>query len=165
MTEEATPTPMPAPSATGSSNAFAAPKPPIGVIATAAISIAAASPSIRSRAALRETRVREHDVDREQGGVGEREGDAERRGREPDVGEDVDAGNRQCECDAVAAITDAQGGEQDHRQELDRGDGAQRQSVDREVEDAVHRKVRNGIALALAVPGVYVLTDARPEEL
>jgi hypothetical protein len=47
---------MPAPSATGSSKAGAALQPPIGVIAIVATSIAAASPSIRFSAVLREMR-------------------------------------------------------------------------------------------------------------
>ena len=46
MTDDDTPTPMPASSATGSANAGAACQPPIGVTATAAISIAAARPSM-----------------------------------------------------------------------------------------------------------------------
>jgi hypothetical protein len=55
-----------------------------------------------------------------------------------DVGEDVDAWDRERERDTVAEGSNTECGEHDHRQELDGGDGAERQPVDREVEAAVH---------------------------
>jgi hypothetical protein len=56
ITDEVTPTPMPAPSATGSSRCGTTAPPPSGVIATAAISMAAPNPSIPRRPVERERR-------------------------------------------------------------------------------------------------------------
>ena len=82
------PTPMPAASATGSSRAGTAAQPASGVTTTAATSIEAARPSMPL--APRDA-VAEHDVEREQPGVGEGERDAERLALEPHVREQVDA--------------------------------------------------------------------------
>jgi hypothetical protein len=56
ITDEVTPTPMPAPTATGSSRCGATAALPSGVIATAAISIAAPNPSMPVNPRARETR-------------------------------------------------------------------------------------------------------------
>ena len=71
--------------------------------------------------------MREHDVEGEQGSVREREGDADRLALELDVGEQVDAGDRERERGGVARRARAERGEADHGQELDRGDRAERQ--------------------------------------
>ena len=80
----------------------------------------------------------EHDVEREEAGVGEREDEAERLAADAHAGQQVDAGHGEHERRPVAPRPRAQGREDDHGQELDRGDRAQRQPVDREVEAAVH---------------------------
>ena len=84
--------------------------------------------------------VPEHDVEREEARVGEREGEAERLAREPHAGEQVDADDGQRERGRVAPRPRAERGQRDDRQELDRGDRAERQPVDREVEAAVHHR-------------------------
>ena len=84
--------------------------------------------------------VREADVEGEQHGVRGGERDAERVVHEVHVGDEVDAGDGEQEGREVGAGADCTGGQRDHRQELDRGDGAQRQPVDREVEAGVHRR-------------------------
>ena len=88
----------------------------------------------------------ENDVQREQGRVGERECDPDRFACESHVGEDVDAGHCERQGETVAAPADADCREQDHGQELDRRDRAERQPVDREVEAAVHRGEDRGEA-------------------
>ena len=80
----------------------------------------------------------EDDVDGEERRVRECEGEPERLGDEEDVGEDVDAGDRNDERESVAGVPRSERGERDHRQELDRGDRPERQPLDREVEAAVH---------------------------
>jgi hypothetical protein len=75
--------------------------------------------------------VAEHDVEREQAGVGERERDPERLAGDPDAREQVDAGDGEHERQSVAAVAGAERGQRDHRQELDRGDGRERQPVAR----------------------------------
>ena len=82
--------------------------------------------------------VAEDDVEREERRVREREGEAERLGDEEHVGEEVDAGDRDDERESVARGPGTEGGERDHRQELDRSDRPERQPLDREVEAAVH---------------------------
>ena len=84
--------------------------------------------------------VAEHDVRGEEHGVRERERDAERLALEPDVGEEVDAADGECERGGVPPRPRAERGERDHRQELDRRDRAERQPVDREVEADVHHR-------------------------
>ena len=83
--------------------------------------------------------VREDDVRREQHRVGEGEGHAQRRARQPHVGEEVNAGDGERQRPRVAGAASAHRRQGDHRQELDRGHGPQRQPVDRHVEAAVHR--------------------------
>ena len=78
----------------------------------------------------------EHDVEGEEHRVRERERDPERLGLELDVREQVDAGDRQQQGGAVPQGPRPEGGERDHRQELDRRDRPERQPVDREVEAA-----------------------------
>ena len=82
--------------------------------------------------------VGEHDVEREQAGVGERQRDPERLALEAHPGEQVDADDGEHQRGGVARRAGAEGGERDHRQELDRRDGAERQPVDGDVEAAVH---------------------------
>ncbi len=84
--------------------------------------------------------VRQHDVRREEPGVEEREQDADRLALEPHVGEQVDAADRGGQREAVPPRPRPERRERDHRQELDRGDRAQREPVDREVEARVHRR-------------------------
>ena len=67
MTDEETPTPMPASSASGWRKALVTCQPPIGVQAV----------DSADSGVLRDA-VCEHDVEREQAGVGERKGEAER---------------------------------------------------------------------------------------
>ena len=93
-------------------------------------------PPIASRLAT----VGEHDVQREERGVGERERQAQRLGDELHVGEQVDARHRERQRRQVARRTRADRGERDDRQELDRGDGAEREPVDRHVEADVHQR-------------------------
>ena len=57
---------------------------------------------------------------------------------EPDVGEDVHARDGEPEGGDVACRAGAGGRERDDGQELDRGDGPERQAIDRDVEAAVH---------------------------
>jgi Lrp/AsnC family leucine-responsive transcriptional regulator len=84
--------------------------------------------------------VPEHDVEREQRRVDRGQPDAPRFGDQAHVGEQVHAADGQHERGAVAQRARRDGGEHDHRQELDGGDGAQRQPVDRQVEAAVHHR-------------------------
>jgi hypothetical protein len=53
----------------------------------------------------------QHDVRREEGGVGERERDAKGLGRQADVGEEVDAGDREEQRERVATRARSCGGE------------------------------------------------------
>ena len=85
------------------------------------------------------TRRAEDDVDREQHGVGGGEDHAERLAGEHDVREQIDACRRPSRARQVARGAGAERRQHDHGQELDRGDGAQRQAVDRAVEQAVHQ--------------------------
>ena len=84
--------------------------------------------------------VGEHDVQREQPGVGEREREAERLRGELHVGEQVDARHRERQGGEVARRACAERRERDDRQELDRGDRAEREPVDRRVEADVHQR-------------------------
>ena len=91
-------------------------------------------------AALLIAGVREHDVEREQPGVGE--GQAELRARpprKPDVDQHVDAGDGSWRARRRwGASGRLKCGERDHRQELDRRHRAERQARDRLIEAAVH---------------------------
>jgi hypothetical protein len=82
--------------------------------------------------------VREDDVEREEGGVGEGEGDPERLSLQSHIREHVDACSGERERETVTRGADTERGEQNHGQELDRGNSAERQPVDRQVEAAVH---------------------------
>ncbi len=84
--------------------------------------------------------VREDDVEREEGGVGEREGDADGLALELDVGEQVDAGHGERQREPVSRRPRAERRKRDDRQELDRGHSSERQPVDRHVEAAVHHR-------------------------
>jgi hypothetical protein len=84
--------------------------------------------------------VPEHDVGREQQGVGDGEGDAPRFGDQSDVGEQVHPGDRGGERCQVAAVPGGHRGQGDDGQELDPGDGTERKPVDGQVEHAVHRR-------------------------
>ena len=84
----------------------------------------------------------EDDVEGEERGVREREGDAERLRDESDVREEVHAGHGRGECEPVPPRPQPERCERDHRQELDRRDRPERQPVDREVEAGVHRPER-----------------------
>ena len=81
-----------------------------------------------------------HDVRREQQRVGERERHPGRLAGDVHAREDVHARHGQGERADVARGPCAQRRERDHRQELDRRDGRERQPVDRGVEAAVHRR-------------------------
>ncbi len=83
--------------------------------------------------------VSDDDVGGEQRRVREREGEAERGRVQLDVGEHSGAGHGQDERGRVARPPSAKCGERDHRDELDRGDGPEREPVDRQVEAAIHR--------------------------
>lgn len=82
--------------------------------------------------------VGQHDVGREQRGVGERERHAQRRSRQAHVGEQVHAGHSQSQRARVPGGSGAERRERDHRQELDRGHRSQGQPADRLVEAGVH---------------------------
>ena len=82
--------------------------------------------------------VAEHDVDREEQRVRERQGDADRLALELDVGEQVDAGDGEREGGAVPQRPRSEHSQCDHGQKLDRCDRAERKSIDREVEAHVH---------------------------
>jgi hypothetical protein len=84
--------------------------------------------------------VGEDDVDREEDRVHERERDTERIARQLDVGQEVDAGHREPERDAVAGAPRAERRERDDREELDRRHRAEWHAVDRRVEAAVHQR-------------------------
>ena len=140
ITDEQIPTPTPAANATGSVNACAAWGAATGVTATAAISIAAPSPSMPEIAGWRADPVREHDVGRKQGRVGKRERKPQGLRGQLHMAELVDAGHRERERERVAWTAHADRRQHDDREELDRGDRAQRQPGDRLVEAAVHRR-------------------------
>ena len=78
ITDEEMPTPTPAASATGSARAGAAAQPPIGVTDDRGDEHGRAEAVDPAAAAARGGAVGEHDVEREQRGVGEREGEPER---------------------------------------------------------------------------------------
>ena len=82
--------------------------------------------------------VAQDDVEGEEAGIREREREAEWLDDEEHVGEEVDAGDRDEKRERVAGGPCSEGGERDHRQELDRSDRPERQPLDREVEAAVH---------------------------
>jgi hypothetical protein len=84
--------------------------------------------------------VRDGDVRGEQRGVREREDDAERLALEPDVREHVDAAGGDEDRRHVARHACAEQRQQDRADELDCGDGCERQPVDRLVEARVHRR-------------------------
>jgi hypothetical protein len=81
----------------------------------------------------------EDDVGHEAEAVREREGEAERRAGEPDVGQDEHPAHRQHKGKDVAAGVRADRGEDHGAEELDRADRRQRQPGDGEVEQRVHR--------------------------
>jgi hypothetical protein len=83
--------------------------------------------------------VPEHDVRHEQRAIREGERVAEGGAFESHVGEDGHAGDGDDECHDVARRAQAQGGQQDGAEELDRTDRAERQLPDREIEDRIHR--------------------------
>ena len=93
ITDEEMPTPTPAASATGSREVPA--RRPSRRSAWRRRARRASTPERVDAARPRASRdaVAEHDVEREQGRVRDREGDAERLAAEHDVGEQVDAGN------------------------------------------------------------------------
>ena len=91
-----------------------------------------------ARLAAASDAVPEHDVEREEDGVRECERNAERLALEPDVREQVDAGDGEHQREPVPRRPRPERRERDHRQELDRRDRAERQPVDREVEAGVH---------------------------
>ena len=132
------PTATPAASTTGSVSAGTAAQPPIGVATRSATSIDRTERIDSARPGEPGDAVPEHDVEREEGGVREREGDAERLPGEHDVCEQVDAEDCERQRGAVPPGARPERREHDHGQELDRGDRAERQPVDREVEAAVH---------------------------
>jgi hypothetical protein len=84
--------------------------------------------------------VREHDVAGKQDRVRECERESERPRGELDVGQHVHARDGEPERAEVAWCASADSRERDHGQELDCGDGAERQPRDRLVERAVHRR-------------------------
>ena len=134
------PTPTPAARATGSRSAGATLAAPNGTIASRGDEHrereAVDAPD---RRAARQA-VREDDVEGEQPGVDERQGEADRLGSEADVDEHVHAGNREREREPVSKRADAERRKDDHRQELDRCDRPQREPVDCEVEARVHHR-------------------------
>src|SRR5215207_7418995 len=140
ITDDATPTPIPAASATGSSSAGSAAQPPIGVTTTSATSIDAARPSIPIARSPCATLLTEDDVRGEEHGVRERESDAERLSFEAHVREEVHTEDGQCQGSGVARCARAERREGENREKLDRGDRAERQAVDRQVEARVHHR-------------------------
>jgi len=84
--------------------------------------------------------VPQHDVGREQQRVGGREGDPDGLDDQANVGQQVHADDGQHQGQAIAFRTRGNGGQRDHRQELDGRHGAQRESIDGQVEAAVHRR-------------------------
>jgi hypothetical protein len=90
-------------------------------------------PRLRSR----ETRWA-RTIERKQCRIREREQVAERLPGDPHLGYEVDPGYACRKGKRVPPIAHAERGQGDHRQELDRRDRAERQPVNREVEDRVH---------------------------
>jgi hypothetical protein len=88
--------------------------------------------------------VAENDVEREQDGVGRGEGEAERLRDQADVREQVHPRDGEDEREEVAAAARADRGQDDDGKELDRGDGAEWQPVDGQVEQAVHHREHRG---------------------
>jgi hypothetical protein len=99
--------------------------------------------------------------------LGEHGSLAERLSLEPDVGEQVHAGNGQDQRDGVAACARAHRGKGDHGKELDRRHGAQRKAVDRDVETGVHHREhgapREQQALSRAIESLERATGAAPQ--
>ncbi len=140
MTLDETPTPMPARIAIGSVRAGTTAQPGDRRDHDGGDEHREAEPVDAGDGGMARGAVREHDVEREQSGVGEGERHAERLALEVDAGEEVDARNRQRERGGVAGRARAEGGERDDGEELDRGDGAEREPVDGDVEAAVHER-------------------------
>jgi len=84
--------------------------------------------------------MREHDVEGEQRGVGERPSKGCGVAVDADIGEQVDAGAGKCEGGEVPAGSAPDEGEQDRPCELDCGDGAEWEPVDGDVEAVVHQR-------------------------
>jgi hypothetical protein len=82
--------------------------------------------------------VGEDDVAGEEPGVREGDGDPERRSAQVHIGYRVDAAGGNAERDTVPGRPHPDRREPDHRQELDRGHGTERQVVDGRVEAGVH---------------------------
>ena len=140
ITDEAMPTPIPAASATGSVNAGTARPARQRRHDDQRHEHRSAERVDAARFAAAGDAVPEHDVEREEDGVGERERDAERLPLEPHVREQVDAGDGQEQREAVPRRPRSERRQRDHRQELDRRDRSERQPVDREVEAGVHHR-------------------------
>ena len=132
------PTPMPAPSSSGLAKAGAAAADAERQAAIVATSIAAPSRSMPLAPPRGRDPVAEQDVEDEQHAVGEGEDIAQRLARDPHFGQHVNAGDREGEGRQVAAGAQAEGGDSDRAEKLDRTHGRERQPGDRLVEDRVH---------------------------
>ena len=134
------PTPIPARSATGSTSAGSAAQPAERRDDHHRDEHRRGEPVDPGHRAVPRDTMREDDVEGEERRVREREGDADRLRLELDVGEEVDAADREDERGAVPQRARPESGEPDHRQELDRGHRAERQPVDGDVEADVHHR-------------------------
>ena len=100
------------------------------------------------------------DVDGEQRRVGEGELHAQGLAVELNAGEQVDAGHEDQRRGRSRLRT--QGGQHDHRQELDRRHGAERQPVDGEVEAAVHHREHGSPGEQQPPPGAIGRSHGAP---
>jgi hypothetical protein len=82
--------------------------------------------------------VAQHDVGHEQRTVGERKYKAERLVDDADIGQQVDAANRQRQRERIPTRPGAERGQHDWPGKLDSADGAQREAGNRQVEARVH---------------------------
>ena len=111
--------------------------------------------------------MREHDVGGEERRVGEREADANRLAPEANVRQQVDAKDRREDCGEVSRRAGADHRQGDRPDELDRGNGRERQTVDRNVEAGVHdredRAEREDQQLPLTVERPELAPGPAPE--
>ena len=151
ITEEQRPTAIPQSQPARMGEGGTAPPRPNGVATTAATSMAAPSwsmpliaprvPSLLlpSGVGVGDPVAEDH-VEHEAGTVGEGEHEPERFADDPEVGQRGDTADRDDQGEEVAAGAGPGGGQDDDAEELDGADRRQRQPVDGEVEQRVHRR-------------------------
>jgi hypothetical protein len=91
------------------------------------------------RAAVGGNPLAQDDVDHEQRAVAEREGEAHRVTGQPGIGQQNDTRGRQHQRGQVTPAAEPDDRQRHRPDELDRADGSQRQPVDGQVEQRVHR--------------------------